>query len=147
MLFCSIIVKVIIMSVTERKEIANKLTKTMLEPILIRMALEGKIHGYEAISRIRKEFNIYFGSSTVYPLFEKLEKKGYLESKWEMNGERPVKVYTATPEAETFYNAYIEQLDQFKRMHKWNDKDNNTTFIVETGNEVSPKQRLRKSAR
>ncbi len=37
------------------------------------------MHGYQVISKIRKNFGIYFGPSTIYPLLGTLEKKGYVE--------------------------------------------------------------------
>jgi len=39
---------------------------------------------------------VYFGPSTVYPLLAALEKKGHVESKWNMKSERPRKVYELT---------------------------------------------------
>ena len=132
------------MSATERKQIVNKLTKTMLDPIVLGMALnEEKIHGYGIISKIRKEYNVYFGSSTIYPLLERLKEEGCLEANWEMKDERPRKVYTATPKTEIIYNAWMNQL---RRMPIVNHVEN-TEFIVDTGNEIQAKQNLRKSAR
>ena len=54
------------------------------------------IHGYELITKIRKNFGVYFGPSTIYPLLGVLEKKGYVESTWNMDTERPRKVFKLT---------------------------------------------------
>ena len=54
------------------------------------------MHGYQIITKIRKTFGVYFGPSTVYPLLTSLEKKGQVESKWNMESERPRKVYELT---------------------------------------------------
>jgi DNA-binding PadR family transcriptional regulator len=56
------------------------------------------MHGYQVITKIRKGFGVYFGPSTVYPLLGLLEKKGYVKSIWNMDSERPRKVYTLTNE-------------------------------------------------
>jgi DNA-binding PadR family transcriptional regulator len=132
------------MSASERKQIANKLTKDMLDPIVLGMALnEEKIHGYGIISKIRKEYNVYFGSSTIYPLLERLKEEGCLESNWEMKGERPRKVYTATPKAEIVYKAWIDQLRTMPMMNR----TENTEFMVDARDEIPNRQNLRKSAR
>jgi len=54
------------------------------------------LHGYQAITKIRKNFGIYFGPSTVYPLLGSLEKKGFVSSEWNMDSERPRKVFHLT---------------------------------------------------
>ncbi len=54
------------------------------------------MHGYQIIAEIRKNFGVTFGASTVYPLLGLLEKKGYIESRWDMTHERPRKVFSVT---------------------------------------------------
>jgi DNA-binding PadR family transcriptional regulator len=58
------------------------------------------MHGYQVISSLRKNFGVYFGPSTIYPLLSTLEKKGYITSKWDLEKGRPRKVYNLTPEGE-----------------------------------------------
>jgi len=62
------------------------------------------MHGYQVITKIRKSFGVYFGPSTIYPLLTSLEKKGQVNSAWNMNSERPRKVYTLTSEGEKMLN-------------------------------------------
>jgi DNA-binding PadR family transcriptional regulator len=54
------------------------------------------MHGYQIITKIRRNFGVYFGPSTIYPLLASLEEKGYVESRWNMESERPRKVYELT---------------------------------------------------
>ena len=54
------------------------------------------MHGYQIITKIRKKFGVYFGPSTIYPLLNTLEKKGYVKSEWNTNFERPRKIYSLT---------------------------------------------------
>jgi DNA-binding PadR family transcriptional regulator len=56
------------------------------------------MHGYQLITKIRKGFGVSFGASTMYPLLGLLEKKGYVKSAWNMDSERPRKVYSLTNE-------------------------------------------------
>jgi len=82
--------------VNNTKEVQTKLTKGLLDLIVLQFLSTQPMHGYELITRIRKVFSVYFGPSTIYPLLGALEKKGYVKSEWNMNSERPRKVYELT---------------------------------------------------
>jgi DNA-binding PadR family transcriptional regulator len=49
-------------------------------------------------------FGVYFGPSTIYPLLCSLEKKGRVTSGWNMEGERPRKVYKLTSGGQELLN-------------------------------------------
>lgn len=87
-----------------QKEIQTKLTKNLLDMITLQILDQQPMHGYQIITKIRKNFGVYLGPSTVYPLLAALEKKGYLKSTWNMNTERPRKVYQLTKEGQTVLN-------------------------------------------
>jgi PadR family transcriptional regulator, regulatory protein PadR len=87
-----------------QKEIQTKLTKGLLDMIILQFLDQQPMHGYQIITKIRKGFGVYFGPSTVYPLLNTLEKKGYIKSAWNMDTERPRKVYQLTSEGETVLN-------------------------------------------
>ena len=61
-----------------QKEIQTKLTKGLLDMIILQFLDQEPMHGYQVITKIRKNFGVYFGPSTVYPLLGSLEKKGYV---------------------------------------------------------------------
>ncbi len=84
-----------------QKEIQTKLTKGLLDMIILQFIETQPMHGYQVITKIRKNFGIYFGPSTVYPLLGSLEKKGYLKSAWDMAAEKPRKVYNLTSTGQT----------------------------------------------
>jgi len=84
-----------------QKEIQTKLTKGLLDMIILQILDQQPMHGYQIIMKIRKSFGVYFGPSTIYPLLGELEKKGYLKSTWNMDSERPRKVYQITKEGST----------------------------------------------
>ena len=69
--------------------------------IILQYLQKESMHGYQIITNIRKGFGVYFGPSTVYPLLGTLEKKGYIKSAWNMNSERPRKVYTLTDQGKS----------------------------------------------
>ncbi len=84
------------MNTNNQKEAQTKLTKGLLDMIILQYLENESMHGYQLITKIRKGFGINFGPSTVYPLLGLLEKKGYVKSVWNMDSERPRKVYTLT---------------------------------------------------
>ena len=79
-----------------QKEVQTKLTKGLLDLIVLELLDSQPMHGYQIITKIRKSFGVYFGPSTIYPLLSSLEKKGHMESRWNMESERPRKVYELT---------------------------------------------------
>ncbi len=87
-----------------QKEVQIKLAKGLLDLIILQFLNSQPMHGYEVITKIRKSFGVYFGPSTVYPLLTSLEKKGYVSSQWDMNNERPRKVYSLTNDGKTILN-------------------------------------------
>jgi len=87
-----------------QKEIQTKLTKGLLDMIILQFLDQEPMHGYQVITKIRKNFGVYFGPSTVYPLLGSLEKKGYIKSTWNMEAERPRKVYELTTDGQTVLN-------------------------------------------
>jgi DNA-binding PadR family transcriptional regulator len=84
------------------KEIQVKLTKGLLEMIVLQFLSKNPMHGYQIIKHIRKTFGVYFGPSTIYPLLNTLEKKKFVKSEWDMEGERPRKTYFLTAEGQDF---------------------------------------------
>ncbi len=84
-----------------QKEVQTKLTKGLLDMIVLQLLKNEPMHGYQIITNIRRSFGVYFGPSTVYPLLGSLEKKGYVKSQWNMESERPRKVYALTVDGQS----------------------------------------------
>ncbi|HII85779.1 TPA: PadR family transcriptional regulator [Candidatus Bathyarchaeota archaeon] len=87
-----------------QKEVQVKLAKGLLDVIVLQFLNDQPMHGYQIISQIRKSFGVYFGPSTVYPLLGTMEKKGYVASEWNMENDRPRKVYRLTNEGQNILN-------------------------------------------
>jgi DNA-binding PadR family transcriptional regulator len=92
------------MNQNNQKQAQTKLTKGLLDMIILQYLEHESMHGYQLITKIRKGFGVYFGPSTVYPLLGLLEKKGYVKSMWNMGSERPRKVYTLTADGKDVLN-------------------------------------------
>ncbi len=89
---------------SSQKEVSTKLMKGLLDLIILQFLTTEPMHGYQIITKIRKNFGVYFGPSTIYPLLGILEKKGYVDSHWNTNFERPRKVYRLTNEGQSMLN-------------------------------------------
>ena len=89
------------MNTKNQKEVTTKLAKGLLDMIILQYLQKEGMHGYQIITNIRKGFGVYFGPSTIYPLLGQLEKKGHIQSAWNMNSERPRKVYTLTEQGKS----------------------------------------------
>ena len=81
-----------------QREVQTKLTKGLLDMIILQYLDQESMHGYQIITKIRKGYGVCFGASTIYPLLGLLEKKGYVKSTWNMDTERPRKEYKLTNE-------------------------------------------------
>jgi PadR family transcriptional regulator PadR len=79
-----------------QKAVENRVVKGLLDIIVLRIVSSQPTHGYEIIQRIRRGFGIYVGPSTIYPLLNALEEEGYVKSEWNMDTERPRKLYAIT---------------------------------------------------
>ncbi len=87
-----------------QKEAQTKLMKGLLDLVVLQLLNQQPMHGYQIITKIRKSFGIYFGPSTIYPFMAQLEKKGQIKSQWNMDSERPRKVYTLTHDGKVMLN-------------------------------------------
>lgn len=87
-----------------KKEIQSKLTKGLLDIIVLQLLDSESMHGYQMITKIRRSFGVYFGPSTIYPLLASLEKKGCVSSQWDMKHERPRKVFSLTERGKNLLN-------------------------------------------
>ena len=86
------------MNSQEIKKIGKQLTKGVLDLVVLGYLRSEPMHGYKIITSIRRNFGIYFGPSTIYPFLNDLEEKGYIRSQWDLQSDRPRKVYSLTPE-------------------------------------------------
>jgi DNA-binding PadR family transcriptional regulator len=103
--------KKMIRTLNSQKEVSTKLTKGLLDLIILQFLNTQPMHGYQVITKIRKSFGVYFGPSTVYPLLGALEKKGFVESEWNMNSDRPRKIYHLTNNGQNMLSFTEESLN------------------------------------
>jgi len=97
------------------REVQIKLMRGLLDLVILQFLNVEPMHGYSIITSIRKNFGVYFGPSTIYPLLGVLEEKGYVKSQWNLNSDRPRKVYSLTPEGSNLLNGTEESLNHICR--------------------------------
>lgn len=94
-----------------QKEAQTKLMKGLLDLVVLQLLSQQPMHGYQIITKIRKSFGVYFGPSTIYPLLGALEKKGQVTSVWNMETDRPRKIYSLTTDGQSMLNFTEESLN------------------------------------
>lgn len=97
------------------RDVQVKLMRGLLDLVILQFLRVHPMHGYQIITHIRKNFGVYFGPSTVYPLLGLLEQKGYIKSSWDLNNDRPRKVYSLTHEGENLLGFTEASLNQICR--------------------------------
>jgi PadR family transcriptional regulator PadR len=97
------------------REVQIKLMRGLLDLVILQFLNVQPMHGYKIITSIRKNFGVYFGPSTIYPLLGVLEEKGYIKSEWNLKSDRPRKVYSLTPEGSNLLNGTEESLNHICR--------------------------------
>ena len=128
--------------VNVQKEVQTKLAKGLLDLIILQFLKSEPMHGYEIITKIRKNFGVYFGPSTIYPLLTSLEKKKYIASQWDMSSERPRKVYRLTNDGNTMLNFTESSLNLIcHRISLATESDSTLGFAI------GPKSKIMISAR
>ena len=124
-----------------------KIVKGLLDLVILGLLKEEPIHGYSIIKSIRRSFGVYFGPSTIYPFLNNLEEKGYIKSKWDLNNERPRKVYSLTPDGTSLLNGTEESLNHIcNRLNRigmtrlsFNNKSNVQNRTLNITPNISPK--------
>ena len=123
-----------------QKEVQTKLTKGLLDLIILQFLETEPMHGYQIITTIRKSFGVYFGPSTIYPLMNTLEEKGYVKSKWNMDNERPRKIYDLTNDGKALLTFTSNSLTMMCKSMKTEVKSELNTPNSHFKNDLIPKR-------
>jgi PadR family transcriptional regulator PadR len=87
-----------------QKDVQTKLTKSLLDMIVLQYLNHENMCGYQLITKIQKGFAVNFGPSKIYPLLRSMEKKGYIKGIWESIGEKQRKIFALTNEGKNVLN-------------------------------------------
>jgi len=92
-----------------------KLMRGLLDLVVLQFLRAHPMHGYQIITSLRKQFGVYFGPSTIYPLLSVMEENGYIKSHWDLENDRPRKVYDITPQGAELLNCTEDSLSHIYR--------------------------------
>ena len=94
----------------------NDLIKGHLDPLVMAVVEQGPLHGYAIIEQLRRrsqgEFDLPEG--TVYPALHRLERLGFLSSRWDDSQGRRRRVYALTRAGS---KALVAKRDEWRGFH------------------------------
>jgi len=97
------------------REVQMKLMRGLLDLVVLQFLKAQPMHGYQIIASLRKQFGVYFGPSTIYPMLSVMEENGYIKSHWDLENDRPRKVYSITDQGAELLNCTEESLTYIYR--------------------------------
>jgi len=97
------------------REVQVKLMRGLLDLVVLQFLRAHPMHGYQIITSLRKQFGVYFGPSTIYPLLSVMEENGYIKSHWDLENDRPRKVYGITPQGTELLGCTEDSLSHIYR--------------------------------
>jgi PadR family transcriptional regulator PadR len=83
--------------------------------ILVLALLEKDMYGYSMVKHI-EGLGYKVEENTLYPLLRRLEKNGWIKSKWALGEDRPRKFYVITAEGRTMKTDLLEVWDNQNRI-------------------------------
>jgi len=91
--------------------------------ILVLALLEKDMYGYSMVKHI-EGLGYKVEENTLYPLLRRLEKNGWITSKWDLHEDRPRKFYTITAEGRAMRAGLLEVWDNQNRILNEIKKEN-----------------------
>lgn len=103
------------MTEKHKEELVERIIKNLLDVQLLRMVQAQPLWGYKLKKKVEANFNVKLRHGALYPMLNRLEKKGFLTSQRQTKGGRARKVYTITKNGKTYLQSYYSILkDQLK---------------------------------
>lgn len=96
------------MSEMFRKEIVQRITKSLLDIQLLRMLQAQSLWGYRIKKKVEIDLDIRLRHGALYPTLNLLEKRGFVASERQQQGGRARKVYTITEEGRKYLQSYYD---------------------------------------
>ncbi|MFB3888075.1 MAG: PadR family transcriptional regulator [Candidatus Bathyarchaeia archaeon] len=93
-----------------RKEITQRITKTLLDIQLLRLVGTEPMWGYKIKKTFESDLGIKLRHGALYPTLKYLEKEGFVTSEKQQQGGRARKVYTLTEKGRSYLESYYAVL-------------------------------------
>jgi DNA-binding PadR family transcriptional regulator len=97
--------------------IARELVAASAEPLILALLSKGESYGYAIIQEIRQrsQERIQWTDGMLYPVLHRLERHGWIESRWEESGQgRKRKYYSIKPDGRL---ALQQQFEKWMVVH------------------------------
>ena len=98
------------MAETQRKELVQRIIKNLLDIHLLRMVQTQPLWGYMIKKKVEASFQIKLRHGALYPMLNRLERKGFLTSQMQTKGGRARKVYNITEGGREYLQIYYSIL-------------------------------------
>lgn len=83
----------------------ERVVKSNLDLIILRLLRSKPQWGYEVNIAIRDKYRVYLSAGTLYPLLHSLESDGYIQGEWEAEKGRGRRIYKITETGINFLEA------------------------------------------
>jgi PadR family transcriptional regulator PadR len=100
------------MAETYRKELVQRIIKNLLDIQLLRMVQAQPLWGYKIKKNVEANFHIKLRHGALYPMLNRLERKGFLTSQKQTKRGRARKIYTITKTGEEYLQSYYDVLKE-----------------------------------
>jgi len=114
----------VVLNMSERSTeiMKEQLKKGYLKLSILYTLLQGPLHGYEMIKRIKEStFNLLTPTAgSLYPALKELEMDGFIKGEWLRQRNRLIKVYTITEKGkETFKEVIEKHFELASAIRRW----------------------------
>ena len=86
------------------KNIETRLTKRLIDLIILQLLDDHPMHGYEIITTIHKNFGVCLRPSTIYPTLSRMEKESCVKSELNRDSKKLRKIYSLTNNGQNMLN-------------------------------------------
>jgi len=108
------------------RHIKWRFVKSFLDMLILRLVEVEPTWGYDIIKKTESTYKVKLRHGALYPMLNKLEEKGFLKSRKELQKGRVRKIYEITKRGEqilhAYYDSLIEQIPKENIMGSRKDK-------------------------
>ncbi len=94
-------------------QIKRRFSKSFLDILLLQQIKAGPTWGYEIIKKTEAQYQVKLRHGALYPMLNKLESKGLVKSRRELQKGRARKIYEITKDG----NRHLEAYNDFIKQH------------------------------
>lgn len=93
-------------------QIKRRLVKSFLDMLILRLVEAEPTWGYDIIKETELKYKVKLRHGALYPMLKKLEAKGFVKSRKELQKGRVRKIYQITMKGKQILHAYYDSLKE-----------------------------------